>query len=101
MLLGTPMNDTPSPDFVDNTLRSRFELTENGLTSFANYRRSGDVVTIPHVESPVAARGTGAAGRLMTEIARHARDNKLKVVPICSYAVAWFRKHPAYSDILE
>ena len=92
---------TDRPDFADNAARGRFELTENGVTSFASYRRSGDVVTIPHVESPVEARGTGAAGRLMTEVARHARDNKLKVLPVCSYAVAWFRRNPAYSDILE
>ena len=95
------MTDGPSPDFADNGARSRFELTENGLTSFASYRRSGNVVSIPHVESPMEARGTGAAGRLMAEVARHARENDLKIVPICSYAVAWFRKHPAYGDILE
>ena len=35
------MTDGPSPDFADNGARSRFELTENGLTSFASYRRSG------------------------------------------------------------
>lgn len=89
------------PDFADNTARSRFELTENGLTSFASYRKNGDVVTIPHVETPMEARGTGAAGRLMAEVARHARSNNLKIVPVCSYAAAWFRRHPADHDVLE
>jgi len=92
---------TDTPVFADNTARSRFELTENGFTSFASYRKHDTVVTIPHVETPAEARGTGAAGRLMAEVALHARINKLKIVPVCSYAVAWFRRHPDYNDVLE
>ncbi|MHB1204042.1 MAG: GNAT family N-acetyltransferase [Rhodospirillaceae bacterium] len=90
-----------SPTFTDNAARSRFEHTEQGLTAFASYRRAGDVVSIPHVEAPMALRGTGAAGRLMTEVAQHARTHKLKLVPLCSYAVAWFRRNPAFNDVLE
>jgi predicted GNAT family acetyltransferase len=41
---------------------ARYELDEQGLTSWADYRRSGDRLYIDHVESPVALRGTGAAG---------------------------------------
>lgn len=89
------------PDFADNTARSRFELTENGHTCFASYRRAGDVMTIPHVETPMEARGSGAAGRLMAEVVRHARANALKIAPVCSYAVAWFRRHPDAHDVLE
>lgn len=92
---------TETPAFTDNTARSRFELTEDGFTSFASYRKAGDVVTIPHVETPAAARGTGAAGRLMAEVVLHARIHKLKIVPVCSYAVAWFRRHPDSNDVLE
>lgn len=91
---------TDIPAFADNAARSRFEFTENGFTSFANYRKAGDVVTISHVETPAEARGLGAAGRLMAELARHARGHKLKVVPVCSYAVAWFRRHPDDHDVL-
>lgn len=49
---------------TDNTALQRFELEESGLIAFANYRRSGQHVVIPHVEAPPALRGTGAAGRL-------------------------------------
>lgn len=88
------------PDFADNAARGRYELTEDGHTSFASYRKSGDVVTIPHVETPMEARGTGAAGRLMAEVVGHARAQKLKIQPVCSYAVAWFRRHPDAHDVL-
>ena len=59
---------------VDNPERSRFELEEQGLVAFADYRLHGDRLSIPHVEAPPAQRGTGAAGRLMTGVLDIARE---------------------------
>ena len=87
--------------FSDNAGRQRFELIEDGLTAFATYRRSGDRVIIPHVESPPALRGKGSADRLMRAITAHAREQGLKITPLCSYARAWFRRNPDASDIVE
>ena len=88
-------------DVVNNARLSRFELTEDGLTAFATYRRSGDRFTIPHVESPVPLRGKGTAGRLMAGIAALARAENFKILPTCPYAIAWFRRHPETADLLE
>ena len=84
----------------DNAKQNRFEIEENGFTAFANYRRDGNTVMIPHVEAAPELRGKGAAGRLMEGIAVLAREGGLKIVPRCSYAVAWFRRHPEDSDVL-
>ena len=85
---------------TDNSARSRFELGEQGLTAFANYRRQGDVVIIPHVESPPPLRGKGTADRLMKGIVEKARADGFKIEPWCSYAAAWFRRHPENRDLL-
>jgi len=85
---------------TDNPIDRQFELEEHGYVAFASYRRHGDVVTIPHVEAPPALRGTGAAARLMEGIAALARTQGFKVRPTCTYAVAWFRRHPEVADIL-
>ncbi|HEY1708409.1 MAG TPA: GNAT family N-acetyltransferase [Rhizomicrobium sp.] len=85
---------------TDNPERSRFELVEQGLTAFANYRRRDDVVIIPHVESPPALRGKGTADRLMQGIVAKARADGFKIAPWCSYAAAWFRRHPENKDLL-
>jgi hypothetical protein len=87
-------------NFSDITERQRFELIESGLAAFATYYRRGDTIVIPHVEAPVALRGTGTAGRLMTAIADYARDRQLKVTPLCPYARSWFKRHPDRADIL-
>jgi len=78
----------------------RFELTEEGQTAFATYRRTGEVFTIPHVEAPQALRGKGTAGRLMEGIAALARAQGFKIAPTCPYAVAWFRRHKEAGDVL-
>jgi len=85
---------------TDNETVHRFELKEGGFTAFASYRRSGDIVSIPHVEAPEALRGKGTAGRLMEGIAELARARGFKIVPTCPYAVAWFRRHPDAADVL-
>ena len=92
---------TIGPNCVkDNSGESRFELVEQGLTAFADYYRRGEALVIPHVESPVPLRGKGTAGRLMLGVAELARQESLKLIPTCSYAVAWFRLHPEWKDVL-
>lgn len=86
--------------FIDNTDESRFELHVDGHLAVADYFREGGVMTLPHVEADLPLRGTGAASRLMEQVAAAARAEGLKIRPVCSYAVAWMRRHPEASDLL-
>jgi predicted GNAT family acetyltransferase len=86
--------------FRNNADRSRYELVEDGLTAFADYRISGGNIYIDHVESPVPLRGAGTAGRLMQALADDVRGRGLKIIPICGYAAAWLRRHPETRDLL-
>ncbi len=79
---------------------ARYEMDEQGLTSWADYRRSGDRIYIDHVEAPMALRGTGASGRLMAALSADARAKGLKITPICSYAVAWLKRSEAFRDLV-
>lgn len=85
---------------IDNTQTGRFELAEQGLTAFAEYRRAGDRVVINHVESPMALRGRGTAGRLMEGIVALGRENGWTFTLRCSYASTWFRRHPEFGDLV-
>ena len=87
-------------DLRDNTEASQYELDENGHTSFARYRRSDNVLTILWVESPPALRGTGAAGRLMTQVSEEARRNNWRIVPVCGDAAGWLRGSKQYRDLV-
>lgn len=86
--------------FRDNKTEARFEWEEGGAVSIADYVVRGDARVLPHVETPVAARGRGAAARLMTAIVEDARANGYKLHPVCPYAVAHFRRHREQQDVL-
>ena len=86
---------------IDNSAQSRFEREENGLLAWAEYRIRDGKYLIPHVEAEPALRGTGAAGRLMQDIVELARARQLVIVPRCSYARAWFARHPEAGDVLD
>ena len=80
--------------------RSRYEMDEQGQTSWADYRLSGGRLYLDHVESPPGLRGTGAAGRLMAALAADVRAQGLRITPICGYAAAWLRRSPEFRDLL-
>ena len=81
----------------DNPAQGRFEMVEAGQIVFADYRRDGARLIIDHVEAPMALRGTGAAGRFMEGLVVEARRQGVKLVPLCSYAAFWLRRHPQLS----
>ena len=89
-------------DVHDNPGHHRFEMVEQGQTVFADYRRDGRQLIIDHVEAPPSLRGTGAAGRFMEGLVAAARAEGSTIVPICSYAVSWLRRHRELAaDVVE
>ncbi len=85
----------------NNTDAQRYEMDENGMTSWADYRLVDDRIYIDHVESPVPLRGTGASGRLMAALAADVRAQGLKITPICGYAAAWLRRSHEFRDLVS
>lgn len=87
-------------NFRQNIETSRFEWQQEGHIAFANYSVVGNILYVKYVEAPPALRGTGAASKLMEQIAQYAEKNELKIQPICSYAVSWIQKHTEYHSLL-
>lgn len=55
---------------------------------------------INHTEVHAEAKGTGA-GKFMVEGAvKYARENNVKIVPVCAFANAMFKKHDDWKDVL-
>lgn len=81
----------------DNKELSRFERLVDGAIVFADYRLDGPTLYINYVEAPESLRGTGEAGKLMEDIVAFAETQRYVIFPICSYAVAWLRRHPQAS----
>jgi predicted GNAT family acetyltransferase len=94
--------EEPGPTFevVDVTEASRFELRRDGTTvGLADYRRQGDRVLIPHVETFPEHRGQGYAARLMDGALHQIRAAGEKVVPLCPFAASHIRDNPEHQDL--
>ena len=79
---------------------SRYEMVEQGLTSYADYRREPGRLYVVYVYAPPELRGTGASGRLMAALAADARDRGEKITPICGYAAAWLRRSKDFAGLV-
>jgi len=63
---------------------------------------SGNHLTVYHTEVSPKAQGKGLAGELLKTMVAYARTHQLKVVPLCPYVHAQFKRHPElYNDIWE
>lgn len=67
---------------------------------WVEYDRQGDTLSLLHVEADPLLRGSGAAGKFMQATVDFARAEGLKLRPVCSYAVAWLRRHSEAQDVV-
>ena len=62
--------------------------------------RSPSLISADHTEAPASMRGTGAAMALVEHMIGDARAGGFKIIPICPYVLARYRKHPEWSDVM-
>lgn len=61
---------------------------------------AGDVLTAYHTEVFPAGEGKGLGKKLLEAMVEYARAHKMKVLALCPYVHAQFKRHPeAYADI--
>lgn len=87
-------------DVRHNEAQSRYELEVDGGIAYSTYERRGDALHITHTVTPPALRGQGLAGRLMKGLFDDVRRQGLKIVPECSYVVAWLKRYPEEGDVV-
>lgn len=98
----TTNDETVVAPVHDNPAESRFELPlPDGDMAFTVYRRrEGGVLAIIHVEVPRAYEGRGVGSAVMAGVLDRVRADGGKVVPVCSFAAAYMRRHPEVQDLL-
>ena len=86
------LNGRNCGDVRDDKTAHRFEIGEGPDVVFADYRRSGGLLFIDHVEAPLHLRGRSAADPLMEGIVALAEAEGRSIVPLCAYADHWLRR---------
>jgi len=82
-----------------NPDENRFEVTIDGNLSKMDYIQNGKNFVITHVGVHPSLRGQGVAGKIVEVGLEYARVNSFRVVPMCSYAAAYIRRHPEYAGL--
>lgn len=59
------------------------------------------IVNIDHTFVDPSLRGQGIASEMMHAVMKHLRENQMKVVATCPYAVVWLKKHKEYNDMVR
>lgn len=81
--------------------RGAFTISEDGdQLGEMEIAISGNNLIAYHTEVTPKAEGKGIAKKLLAAMVAHAREKNLKVVPLCPFVHAQFKRHAAdYEDI--
>ncbi len=60
-----------------------------------------DLMIIDHTEVGEELKGQGAGKELVKASVEFARKNNIKILPLCPFAKATFKKTPEYADVLS
>ena|SRR5215204_2039089 len=84
---------------TQNEDEQRFETWVDGYLSKLDYIQDGKNFVITHVGVSPELRGQGIAGKIVEVSLEYAKAKSLRVIPMCSYAAAYIRRHPEYIEL--
>jgi predicted GNAT family acetyltransferase len=88
-------------EVIHNPAENRFETWIDGYLSKLDYIQDGKNFVITHVGVHPEFRGRGVAGKIVQVGLEYAKENSLRVVPMCPYAAAYIRRHPEYAELTK
>lgn len=81
----------------------RYVATVSGIEGEAELiftTRGANLLSADHTEAPETMRGSGVAMALVEYMIADARQNGFKVIPLCPYVKAQYRRHPEWADVM-
>jgi len=87
---------------INDTKKGHFEATEDGKEAGKmSYTWAGDSkFIIDHTEVSDEFGGKGVGKKLLMAIVDYARNNNLKIIPLCPFAKSVFDKNEDIRDVL-
>ena len=80
--------------------KGRFVIRHDGEEAELTYSITTPTLVIAdHTGVPDSFRGTGAGLALVEALVAAARDEGFKVVPLCPFVNATWKKHPEWADV--
>ncbi len=82
---------------------NKFYVGENPVVTDAEVHyvpTSPTLIIIDHTHVSESLRGQGVGALLVKKTVEYARENNLKIVPVCPFAKKEFSEHSEYKDVL-
>ncbi|MEQ1937868.1 GNAT family N-acetyltransferase [Mesorhizobium sp. CN5-321] len=98
------MNDAlPTIRLEDSGTKGRYVIAgPDGAEAEMTFTKVGQhQIIIDHTGVPDAFRGQGVGLSLVTRAVEDARAQGKKIIPLCPFAAAQFRRHPEWADVLK
>ncbi|MDL2243319.1 N-acetyltransferase [Bacteroidales bacterium OttesenSCG-928-J19] len=88
---------------IETGPRGVFKAIDDGrqIGEMSYFWRDRDTFAIDHTRVAPAFEGKGVGKELVEAAVIYARENNLKIMPLCSFANAVFKRKPEYDDVLE
>lgn len=85
-----------------NERKGRFFLgeAENPLAELVYNFPNPDKMIIEHTDVDESLKGQGVGYRLVEAAVEMAREKQLRIIPLCPFALAVFKKRTDYADVL-
>lgn len=85
----------------DNDKKGEFFYEVDGSKlGLMTYSHAGnDKIIIDHTEVDESLKGQGVGYKLVEASVDYARENNLKIMPLCPFANAVFKKRSEYNDV--
>lgn len=84
-------NDNKGQAYVENDSRVVAEMT---------YSKAGEVkIIIDHTEVDPSLKGQGVGRQLLDKVVSMAREKGIKILPLCPFAHAMFRRDASLKDV--
>lgn len=81
--------------------KGAFFIDENGeWIAELSYTKNNGIMTIDHTEIAEKLRGEGIGQDLVKAAVEYARENELKINPLCPYAKKVIDRTPEFQDVL-
>ncbi len=86
----------------DGETRGRYVVTIDGHEAELTYSKLGDSgnVIADHTGVPEELGGRGVGSALVRYLVEDARTNGFKIMPLCPFVKARYRKNPEWSDVM-
>ena len=84
----------------NDAAKRRFVVAVEGQKAVLEYMVSGAKIIFTHTEVPRALEGNGIGGILAKAGLNYAKEQQLKVMPLCPFMASYIKRHPEWKALL-